>query len=198
MTDRNPAALTLDGRRRGWRLVFWLAFLLPLVPSLTIFFIGEIATARGCMLAPLDPCQVGPVSLGFASLQAVRLAAGVGTVVGFGVPLILGLAYVGLELGFRHLASRLALALLACLLVSFVPVIGPALAMEGLVHPGCQPNEGGVGECMLFGVSLGGEANTLVVMGWFFIIAGPLAFLTFLAYLIIALVLRAGRRAPAG
>lgn len=198
MTDRDTAASTRDGRRRGWRLVFWLAFLLPLVPSLIIFFIGEIATARGCMLAPLDPCQVGPISLGFASLQAVRLATGVGTVVGFGVPLILGLAYVGLELGFRHLASRLALALLVCILVSFVPVIGPALALEGLVHPGCQPNEGGVGECTLFGVSLGGEANTLAVMGWFFLIAGPLAFLTFLAYAVIALVLRASRRVPGG
>jgi hypothetical protein len=183
--------------RRGWQIVFWLAFLLPLVPSLILFLIGEIAEARGCMAMPLDPCLVGPVPLGEAALNAVRLATGMGTVVGFGAPLILALAYLGLELGFRRLRVRLVLALLAFLLVAFIPVIGPAMAMEGLAHPGCQPNEGGSGECSLFGVSLGQGANTLAVMGWFFLIAGPLAFLTFLAYLLIALILRSRGRAAA-
>lgn len=198
MTDRPSGSSARDDHRRlGWRIVFWLAFLLPLVPSLIIFLIGEIASARGCMTAPLEPCIVGPLSLGLASLRAVRLASGMGTVIGFAVPLVLALAYVGLELGVRSLGLRIVLAFLACLLLAFVPVIGPSLAMEGLVHPGCQPNEGGVGECTLFGVSLGQQANTMVVMGWFFLIAGPLAFLTFLAYLLIALVLRASRRSPA-
>jgi hypothetical protein len=195
MTDPGAAALPhAMSRRRGWQIVFWLAFLLPLAPSLILFFISEIANARGCMAAPNDPCLLGPISLGRAALTAGRFAAGMGTVIGFGVPLVLALAYLGLELGFKRLRVRLVLALLACILLSFIPLVGPAMAMEGLTHPGCQPNEGGVGECTLFGVSLGQDANALVVMGWFSLVAGPLAFLTFLAYLLIALVLRARAR----
>jgi hypothetical protein len=195
MTDpgagTSPPAVS---RRRAWQIVFWFAVLLPLAPSLLIYAIAEIANARGCMAAAADPCIVGPFSMGTALSRAIRFAAGMGTLIGFGVPLVLALAYLGLELGFRRLAVRLVLALLACLLVSFLPLVGPATAMEGLTHPGCRLNEGGVGDCTLFGVAFGQEANALLVMGWFFLVAGPLALLTFLAYVIIALVLRARAR----
>jgi hypothetical protein len=185
-------------RRRAWQVVFWFAVLLPLAPSLLIYAISEIANGQGCMAAPTDPCIVGPFSMGTALSHAIPFAAGMGTLIGFGVALVLALAYLGLELGFKRLRVRLVLALLACLLVAFIPLVGPATAMEGLTHPGCRLNEGGVGDCTLFGIAFGQEANALVVMGWFFLVAGPLAFLTFLAYLLIALVLRARSRSLAG
>lgn len=198
MTDPGASAPTPPvSRRRGWQIVFWLAVLLPLTPSLLLYLISELADAGACMAAPTAPCLAGPFSLGAALTHAIPFAAGMGTLIGFGVPLVLALAYLGLELGFRRLPVRLVLALLACLLVAFVPLVGPATAMEGLVHPGCPLDEGGVGDCTLFGVAFGQEANALVVMGWFFLVAGPLAFLTFLAYVLIALVLRARSRALA-
>lgn len=199
MTEPGASApMPAGSRRRLWQIVFWLAVFLPLAPSLLLYLIGELAGSSGCMAAPADPCLAGPFSLGAALTQAIPFAAGMGTLIGFGVPLVLALAYLGLELGFKRLPVRLVLALLACLLLAFVPLVGPATAMEGLAHPGCRLNEGGVGDCTLFGVAFGQAANALVVMGWFFLVAGPLAFLTFLAYVLIALVLRARGQAIAG
>jgi hypothetical protein len=191
MTDQTAEVLLSDPGRGKWKALFWLAFLLPMVPTLVIYGLASAANSAGCMADPMTLCRVGPLSIGDSIRAAMPLASGMATAMAFGVPIVLAIAYVGLELGYRRLSVRLLLALLACVVLAYLPIVGPSLALESVTHPGCQPNESGIGECNLFGVSLGQSANTLGVMGWFILIAGPVAFLTFLAYFVIALILRA-------
>ena len=76
------------------------------------------------------------------------------------------------------------------------------LAIANLVNDNCQPNEGGVGACVMFGGYVGNTEHSpvhdAVAMGWLALFGAPLALGIFVIYAIIAIVIgvRSGKRLP--
>ncbi len=187
---------------RRWWLWFIVLFVAPFIPELLIRLIAALAQAKGCSAADTSPCALGPLDAGF--LIAVMLTLGVWRALGFafgGVLVWLFACLVAMSHMWRGLFLRLFGAFILTSVASLLPYLAPMMAMDDLRHAGCQPNEGGVGICMLFGTSLGDAPHLAVTAGWLVLIGLPAAGLAFLVYAVIAIVLairaRRSRNAPA-
>jgi hypothetical protein len=199
-----PAALELQepdaaaGRRR-WRRRLWLFIVLPLLPTIALWLIGEVAEAQGCTPGQATACLVGPLSLGEAFAVAVEAARLVGEAMLVGGLAWLVLCFVAVHRGRETLRGRILFALLVALLLGYLPFVGPVLAIEDLVYPGCVVSESGIGACRMFGVAIGPEIHGLAVMAWANILASAVAFCAWAVYAVVALILgiRARRHATA-
>jgi hypothetical protein len=130
-------------------------------------------------------CAIGP----FPVSSTIRLALEAGFLVGvsFGsgaVVIWLALCYVSITRGWTDLLSRLTLAFLVSLIFSFVPYFGPMMSIASLDNPLCQPNEGGVGPCVMYGGDVGRIVHDNVYLGWQLFTGGPVALGAFALYLL--------------
>jgi hypothetical protein len=168
-------ASTPDPRtgRRLWRRIFWIAVLLPLLPGAVIALIALAAGLLGCMASPMEAC--GP--LGPLFRLAVPWAEWTGFLMLYGVVFVVGIACLALHRITDRMAVRLLGGLAVAFLLGTMPILGPTLAMGGLVHPGCQPNEGGVGPCVMFGEDIGSSVHNLATLPWLLMITPMLPFL---------------------
>lgn len=144
---------------------------------------------------PPAACAIGP----FAVSGIVRLALKAGFFVGasFSSGLVvvwLALSYVSISRGWTGFLSRLTLAFLVSLIFSFVPYRGPMMSIEHLRNPRCQPNEGGVGYCVIYGGDVGSIVHYNVALGWKVVTGVLVAFGAFGLYLLFLVVSIATRR----
>jgi hypothetical protein len=117
-----------------------------------------VPTPRSASGSPGTVCAIGrPVS------RVISLALKAGSFVGvtFGSGLVavwLTLCYVSITRGWTHLLSRLTLALFVSLIFAIVPYLGPMMSIAHLENPRCQPNDAGIGTCVMYG----GEVGSIV------------------------------------
>jgi hypothetical protein len=142
-------------------------------------------------------CAIGPL---VSSVIRLALTAGyfVGVTFGSGaVAAWLAVCYVSISRGWTRLLSRLAIAFFVSLIFSFAPYFGPMLSILRLENPYCEPNEGGVGGCAIYGRAIGSIVNSSVVMGWYVFVGAPVALGAFAIYslFILSVRLATGRRA---
>ena len=138
--------------------------------------------------APGKPCTIGPL---VGSIIRFALTAGlfVGVSFGFGVVAIwLILSFISITRGWTGLLSRLLLGLFVSLIFAFIPYFGPMLSIGHLINPRCQPNEGGVGPCIMYGGDVGGVVHDTADMWSSVFIGAPLAFAAFGFYVLILLI----------
>jgi hypothetical protein len=209
--------------RRFWRIALVVLVVLPLLPEIVVLGASAIADLSGCRVdappstaidtagglnggseVPLDPwiiikgftgkaCAIGPP---VGSIIRFALNAGffVGASFGSGFVVIwLVLCYFSITRAWTGFSSRLTLALLVCLIFAVVPYFGPMMSVGHLENPRCQPNEAGVGPCVVYGGEVGSIVHDNVVLGWQVLTGGPVAFGAFVFYmlfLLFALALR--------
>jgi hypothetical protein len=123
---------------------------------------GAGSAAKGFAPAP------GPVfgtpgkacAIGSSVSSIIRFALEAGSVIGvtFGSGLVvvwLALCYVAVTLGWARLLSRLTLGFLVSLIFAIIPYLGPMMSIAHLENPRCQPNDAGVGPCIMYGGDVG-------------------------------------------
>jgi hypothetical protein len=192
MTAYDPAgtAPLIPKQSKIWRRILWLLLLLPLLPTVLILLIAMTADLKGCMAEPLAACMIGPLSLGQAFAVTAELALVMGTAFIALAPFWVALCCLAVHRSFGGLASRLIVAFAVALFLGFLPFLGPALAIGGLVHSGCRANEGGVGPCTTFGVDIGESVHELATLPWAILFVPALTLGIWLIYAIVAIVLR--------
>ncbi|TWB64951.1 hypothetical protein FBZ94_102495 [Bradyrhizobium sacchari] len=170
----------------------------PFVPELVILLTSLFAGLSGCRPGSDTGCPVGS-----SAAEIIRHALEAGFLVGsrFGdglAALWLAACCWLITLGWLRLWTRLLLAFAVSLICAFVPYFGPMLSISHLVNPKCSPNEGGVGDCFVYGNDVGGAAHKVVSLGWRIIEGAPIAIGIFAVYAIVAVIieLRARRQAP--
>ena len=178
-------------RRRRWRLILVLLVGLPFLPELAIRLLAFLASARGCAAADLNPCMIGPFSLGIMLRPAIQAAVAVAAILGFGGILVwLWLGFIAVHRGFATVARRLVLAFLVTAMLAYLPYLMPSLAIADLMHADCQPHDAGVGACWIYGTAMGRAPNEAQVVQWFAFTGGPLALVMFAVYAFIAVIPR--------
>lgn len=169
----------------------------PFLPELVILLTSLFAGLLGCRPSGDTACPFGP-SAAEIIRRALEAAFLVGSRFGDGLAAIwLASCCWLITLGWRRLWSRLLLAFAVSLTCAFVPYFGPMLSISHLVNPKCSPNEGSVGDCLVYGGDVGDIAHAVVRLGWRILEGAPIAIGIFVLYLIIAtaIELRARRSA---
>jgi len=187
---------TDSSRHRLWRLALLMLVLVPFLPEIAIYLVTILAYMKGCQVTDTAVCFLGEVRVsGIISallVGAVFVARCMGE---YGIAVVwLALCYVAILLGWPRLSSRLLLGFVI-LVFALLPYVGPLLSISHLVSDVCQPNEGGVGPCIMFGGNVGAPAHD-TVNPKLAMLGVLIAVSTFLIYLIVAIVLRlrSGRR----
>jgi hypothetical protein len=178
-------------RRVWWWLVLMLLVVAPFLPEIAIYAVTGLAKIKGCDVTDKAECMIGKVRL--SEIIAINLRAGVWVAEwmgDYGIAAVwLTLCYLAITFGWRNLVGRLLLGLAVTVVFAVLPYFGALLSISHLVNPNCQPNEGGVGPCVMFGGDVGDVAHNTVnpqlAMAGFLI-----ALVAFVAYAIIAIVLR--------
>ena len=164
---------------------------MPFLPEIAIYTVTGLAKIKGCDVTDKAVCVIGNVQL--SEIIAVILRAGVWVAKwmgDYGVAIVwLTLCYLAIALGWRTLVGRLLLGLLVTLVFALLPYFGPLVSILPLVNPDCQPNEGGVGPCVMFGGDVGEVAHRTVNPE--LALTGILiALIAFVAYAIVAVAMR--------
>ncbi len=191
-------------RRRFWRLMLLVLAVLPFLPEIFIRLAVTAASLKGCPVDAAEACRFGPLPVGGAIYGALSAGNLVSVAFGFGGAMVwLMLCYYALNRSWRNVALRLVIALALAALYALPPFLAPYLSIGDLINPGCRPNEGGVGDCFLYGYDVDGAAHDSVTAIWLGFIGVPLAAIGFGVYLITAIavamhVRHGGKPVPPG
>jgi hypothetical protein len=198
MTASTPNS---EYRRHFWRLSFLLLIVVPFLPEVTIYAVGTFAKLMGCQLDQKNVCLIGSIPVSNIIAFALRIGAGSMvaawnngsvwfTVFCAALTLWLIVCFVALTFGWSRTSSRLLLGFAAALVFAVLPYFGPLLAIGNLLNQNCQANEGGVGPCTIFGGHVGSPAHDAVEAGWLILAGAPIALGAFVAYTVVAVVIR--------
>jgi hypothetical protein len=178
-------------RRRRWRLTVLLLVVFPFLPEILVSVVAAVAITKGCPIDAKTACVLlgVPVSRVISYLLTAGLFVAGGFVgLGLAAPWLV-MCYFYITRGWAGLVARLALALSVTLIFALLPYLAPALAIAPLINAHCQPNEGGVGRCLMFGGDVSGAHET-IVLPWLITAGVPIAFGTAAVYAIVAAVVR--------
>jgi len=140
------------------RMIWALALLILVVPGLNVFAVLAAAYVAGC--APgAETCGV------FAPGMLFKAALDMAWFVGATIPLTIGLtilAGLGAVLGGHPLKAALSV-----LLLPLVALLLPVAAVWATAYgDSCMVNEGGVGDCVLWGEPMGASFHMAAVAPW--------------------------------
>ena len=174
-----------------WRLVLLLLVLLPFLPEFVVIAVAAVAKSGGCLVNDNWVCLIAGALVSNIIAGALKVGVLVGTAMGdyLSVLVWLALCYLAIVLGWARFASRLLLGFVVTLIFAVLPYIGPLLSIAGLVNPKCQPNEGGVGRCIIFGGEVGAVAHD-TVRPQLLMIGLLVAFAIFVMYVVAIIVLQ--------
>jgi hypothetical protein len=123
-------------------------------------------------------CAIGP-SVSSIIRLALNAAFLVGDAFSSGVVIIwLALCYVVITRGWTGFLARLTLALLVCLIFAFIPYSD---ITENL---NCEPNDVAAASCIIYGDDVRSIMHQNVILRLRVVVGAPLAFGTFLLYLL--------------
>lgn len=149
-------------------------------PDPWMFTKGSVPKA--CAIGPLPP---------ISNIIRLALEAGffVGDSFGYGVVIIwLALCYISISRGWARFLSRLTLAFIVSLIFAFLPYFGPTMSILHLINPYCQPNEGGVGSCVMYGGDVGSIVHDNFVLGLHIFVGARNALGAFAVYLLFLVI----------
>jgi len=199
--------MTEKSRDRSYRWLYRAALLLLLIaafaPEIVIRATVAIARLKGCELDQENPCLIGPVPVSdiigwtlqlsarfvIAALHSSRWWLVHAVIAGWLIA-----CYVVLIRGWASLLSRLGIGFVVMVISAVLPYFGPMLAIANLSGENCQPNEGGVGACIVFGGYVGdpcaSPVHDAVLLGWEAPYGALLSVAIFAAYTIVVIALR--------
>jgi hypothetical protein len=199
--------MTEKSRDRSYRWLYRAALLLLLIaafaPEIVIRATVAIARLKGCELDQENPCLIGTVPVSdiigwtlqlsarfvIAALHSSRWWLVHAVIAGWLIA-----CYVVLIRGWASLLSRLGIGFVVMVISAVLPYFGPMLAIANLSGENCQPNEGGVGACIVFGGYVGdpcaSPVHDAVLLGWEAPYGALLSVAIFAAYTIVVIALR--------
>lgn len=161
-------AIEIRSGRRNRAALLWTIGVLALVgPSLAVWIVRGIAYGVHCAPGP-DACNGLP--LGFA----LRDALAVSWMLPGNSLLLITVAVATTVAGF--FARRPITAALCLLILPIAALVAPMLAVYSAVYPGCDVNEAGVGDCLLWGARMGMSFHTAAVVPWMIYGFAPYSF----------------------
>ncbi|QPF88853.1 hypothetical protein [Bradyrhizobium commune] len=183
-----------EPRRRWWRLALLLLVVLPFLPDLAISAVGGLAKISGCVVDQKEACLVAGVNVSDAVSGLVTASVLIGSAFAWLAlaAVWLVMCYLVIVRGWTGRIARLALALLVTVVFALLPYLAPGFAIAPFVNANCQPNEGGVGACLIFGGNVNSAHHT-VILPWLIFAGVPIAAGTALACAIVMAVVRARR-----
>lgn len=183
-----------EPRRHWWRLALLCVVVLPFLPELAIYAIGGFARINGCVADQKDICLIAGVNV--SNVISHLLIAGVFIGSGFAglglAALWLVICYLVIVRGWAGLVARLVLALSVTVIFALLPYLAPGFAVAPLVNANCQPNEGGVGSCLIFGGDVSSAHHT-VILPWLIFAGVPIALGTAVLCAIVMAIIHARR-----
>ena len=204
VVDRAGIAGIRDGRRpvkrfrrHVWRLAFLFLVVIPFIPMIVALGAAVVAELEGCQPDQKDLCVIGPLPVSEIIAWALRSGATMiventrksDTWLYVAIAAWLSISYVILIFGWTRLLSRLSLGFVLALAFALLPYFGLMLAISGLTHKDCRPNDAYVGPCTLFGGEVGRPAHDAVNIGWLAFDGVRLAFGIFAVYVVVVIVL---------
>ena len=138
-----------------------------LLPSLLVWIVRATALALACAPGP-QPCH--GIALGGGLRDTLNLAWLGGTNTSF-------LVLLGIAAAITALCARRPLmAALSALVLPICALVLPTLAVFASTYNGCAVNEGGVGDCRLWGAQMGMSFHTAAMAPWLLYDIVPYAF----------------------
>lgn len=184
------ASLRGPSKPRRWLLWFIALLIAPYFPELIVRFTSTLAAAKGCAPADVSPCALGPFYAGGIISAALTVAVWRAMAFAFGGVIVwLFACLIMMSHMWRSLLLRLFGAFLLISVSALLPYLAPMMSIDDLRHAKCQPNEGGVGVCLLYGTDMGTTPHEAVTAGWLVLIGLPAAGLVFLLYAVAAIVI---------
>jgi hypothetical protein len=199
--------MTEKSRDHSYRWLCRAALLLLLIgafaPEIVIRATVALARLKGCELDQKDVCLLGTVPVSdiidrtlqlsarfvLATLHSSRWWVVYAVIAGWSIA-----CYVLLIGGWARLLSRLGIGFVVMAISAILPYFGPMLAIAILSGENCQPNEGGVGACTVFGGYVGDPCTSpvhdAVVLGWEAPDGARLSLAIFAVYAIVVIALR--------
>jgi hypothetical protein len=194
-------------RDHSYRWLYRAALLLLLIvafaPEIVIRATVTLARLKDCEPDQKDPCLIGTIPVSdivdwalqlsarfvIAALHSSRWWLVYAVTAGWLVA-----CYVVLIRGWASLLSRLGIGFVVTVISVVLPYFGPMLAIANLSGEKCQPNEGGVGACIVFGGHVGdpcaSPVHDAVLLGWEAPYGAVLSVAIFAAYIIVVITLR--------
>jgi hypothetical protein len=137
----------VQGRERPHALSVWsVSAVVLLGPSLLVWLVRLAAVALQCAPGP-GLCHGVALGGGF------RDTLGLAWLVAWDTRLSLAIAFVAAIAAIR--LCRPLMASLSLLILPLAALILPAVAVLTSTYPGCEPNEDGIGDCVLWGAHVG-------------------------------------------
>lgn len=166
--------------------VWWFCATLLLGPSLLVWLVRLSALGMGCEPGP-DLCR--NIAIGGGLRDTLDLAWLIGSN---------SLASLGIAFAAAIVALRLRRPLLASLSLMILPLAAlvlPTLAVSTALYSGCEANEAGVGDCVLWGARMGMSFHSAALAPW--IVYGVVPYSFTLALMVGAIGLLFFRQRPA-
>jgi hypothetical protein len=167
---------------------------LPFLPELAIYTVGGLAKIGGCVADQKEACLIAGVNVSDIVSALLTTSVLIGSAFAWLAlaAVWLVMCYLVIVRGWVRLAARLFLALLVTVVFALLPYLAPGFAIAPFLNAKCQPNEGGVGACIIFGGDVGSAHHT-VILPWLIFAGVPIALGTALACAIVMSVVRARR-----
>lgn len=128
-----------------------------LAPSLLVWLLRGAALAARCAPGP-GACHGIALGAGFRDTLSLSWLLGTNTPVMIAIALVASIAAL--------IARRPLLAAATLLLLPLTTLILPMLAVASATYPGCTIDEGGVGDCTLWGAQMGMAFHDAASVTW--------------------------------
>jgi hypothetical protein len=163
-------------RQRLYRVVLLLLVISPFVPEIAICVTAALARLKGCQPDQKDVCLIATLPASDVIGWALQMSAAF---------------IIAVVRSSRKWLVYVTIAgwLVAC----YIVLIQGWARMLSLANENCRPNEGGVGDCIIFGGYVGDPNNSpahdAVLMGWLAPSGALLSVGIFVIYAIVVIAL---------
>ena len=160
---------------------------LLLGPSVLVWLVRLSALAMGCEPGP-DLCRTMAVGGGLRDALELAWLLGSHALVSFAIACVAGVV-----------ALRQHRPLMASLSVMILPLAAlalPTLAVHTALYSGCEANEAGVGDCLLWGAQMGMSFHRAAIAPWIVYAAVPYCFALALLFGAVGLLFFRSRPEP--
>ncbi len=147
--------------------VWWFCATLLLGPSMLVWMVRLSALGMGCEPGP-DLCR------NFAIGGGLRDTLDLAWIIGSNSLVSLAIGFAAAIIALR--ARRPLMASLSLLVLPLAALVLPTLAVYTALYSGCEANEAGVGDCLLWGARMGMSFHRAAMAPWIIYAVVPYSF----------------------
>jgi len=184
-----------------WRSALLVLVVLPFLPEIVIHGTTLLAKVVGCSADEPTACPIGVGSASGVIRAALNAGIDVGTRFAVGVAAVwLALCYLAIIKGWTRLSSQLWLGFGLSVIFGVLLYFAPQWSLEPLRGPHCNPDEGGIGKCDVYGGDISQTAGAAIALPRYILefgYGGPIAIGAFVLFVFVVLVVHYAERRTA-